>query len=640
MREHEVPTHVQAEDKVLLWFTFPQIVAVVAVCALAYGAYHYLPFGPMEVRLAVGVLIGIVGIALTVGKVGGRGLPLVAADPLKFNLGARRYAGSPAQLALSEPPAAPEAKPDPLRLLAKKAAGGFGKAVKAARKKGRPPFRPHGWFGKRRNRNGGNGPNPNPNQHESKGKKPWNRLLAVAALGLLAVVLLPATALADDPDDDSGWRLDEIYFVPPDPVPGRRIFVERLAVTGDTAAVTLRAAHDLDLKVRVFGDRSGRTLRMGANTSLTAGQARSYKLTLDGPLPSFTFSWVDALGRSGAVSLKNGQLPYPLPSADGGLCDLELTSLEWTPGSISGVIASECIADTRHEVDLPVYGGHFSQTVPALLDASVTRIAGTVNVVAGSHRTSAPFVAGGQTRFTLPVANRRAVHGLEITADLTATLNVPLPPMLNTTHHPARTDVYTRRVTCRCGESYTVKTVRIYVYHPEHVRAVETQRAPVTRTRPDTVPWPQAWEPTPPSSPSTCPRPSPRRPGRSRPRLAVPTGGAGYGAATSRPPAGHRRGIGVHRRRAGGRQCGDGPGLRRGADGHGLRGGGTLPFRHRLGGVRADGRGRRGPGAGPGQGQERRVHGRRRPGGGAPGQGHRRRHHRRRHPQPVTDKRS
>ena len=124
MREHEVPTHVQAEDKVLLWFTFPQIVAVVAVCALAYGAYHYLPFGPMAVRLAVGLLIGIVGIALTVGKVGGRGLPLVAADLLKFNLGARRYAGSPAQLALSESPAVPEAKPDPLRLLAKKAAGG------------------------------------------------------------------------------------------------------------------------------------------------------------------------------------------------------------------------------------------------------------------------------------------------------------------------------------------------------------------------------------------------------------------------------------------------------------------------------------------------------------------------------------
>ena len=150
MREHEVPTHVQAEDKVLLWFTFPQIVAVVAVCAVAYGAYRYFPFVPSEVRLGIAVLLGVLGIAAVVGKVGGRSLPLVAADLLKFNLGARRYAGPPAQLVISEPPAPPEAKPDPLRLLAKKAASGVSRAVKAARRKGRAPFRPHSWFGKRR----------------------------------------------------------------------------------------------------------------------------------------------------------------------------------------------------------------------------------------------------------------------------------------------------------------------------------------------------------------------------------------------------------------------------------------------------------------------------------------------------------
>ena len=358
--------------------------------------------------------------------------------------------------------------------------------MNAARKKGRPPFRPHSWFGKRRNRNAGP---DNSKTQETKHRKLWRPLLAVAALGLLAVVLLPATALADDPDDeDPGWRLDEIYFVPPDPMPGRRIYVERLAVTGDIAAVTLRAAHDLDLKVRVFGGRLGRTLKMGANSTFGAGEAKSYNLTLDGPSPSFTFSWVDALGRSGAVSLKSRQIPYPLPQADGGLCYLEVISLEWTPGSVSGVIASECIAETRQEIALPVYGGHFSRTVPALLDAAVTRIAGRVNVVAGSHRATAAFVPNGETRFTLPVANKKAVHELEITADLTATLNVPLPPMLQTVHHPARTDVYTRRVTCRCGESSTVRTVRIYVHHPEHVRAVETQRGPVTRTRPESIP--------------------------------------------------------------------------------------------------------------------------------------------------------
>ena len=193
------------------------------------------------------------------------------------------------------------------------------------------------------------------------------------------------------------------------------------------------------------------------------------------------------MGFAGAASLKSEQIPYPLPRYDGGLCDLEVVSLEWTPGGIRGVIASECIAETRQEVDLPVYGGHFSQSVPALLDASVTGIAGTINAAWGGHSITAAFVQDGETAFTLPVANARAVNDLEITADLAATLNVPLPTMLQTVHHPARTDMHTRRVTCRCGESSTVKTVRVYVHHKEHVRAVEVGRAPVARTRPETL---------------------------------------------------------------------------------------------------------------------------------------------------------
>ena len=90
MDEHEVPTHVQAEDRVLLWFTFPQIVALTAVAALAYGVYQVAPFGPEAVRIGLGLFFALVGIALIVGRVGGRRLPAVAADLMRFGFGPRR----------------------------------------------------------------------------------------------------------------------------------------------------------------------------------------------------------------------------------------------------------------------------------------------------------------------------------------------------------------------------------------------------------------------------------------------------------------------------------------------------------------------------------------------------------------------
>ena len=94
MRAHEVPTHVGAENKVLLWFTFPQIVAMIATCALTYGAYRMAPIGSSEVRLGIAVALGLLGLAAIVGKVGGRSLPLVSADLLRYALGPRRYAGT------------------------------------------------------------------------------------------------------------------------------------------------------------------------------------------------------------------------------------------------------------------------------------------------------------------------------------------------------------------------------------------------------------------------------------------------------------------------------------------------------------------------------------------------------------------
>ena len=179
MREHEVPTHVQAEDKVLLGFTFPQIVAVMAVCAISYGAYRYAPVGPSEVRMALAAVLALAGIAMIVGKVGGRRLPLVAADLLKYRLGARLYVGSASQLVRTEPPAPAQpvrSGPGPLSLMAKRAGRGLGR-LRKNRKTRKNKERRNGrmrWFGKRRGKDAGSGRRPDHRAEtlQSRNRKP------------------------------------------------------------------------------------------------------------------------------------------------------------------------------------------------------------------------------------------------------------------------------------------------------------------------------------------------------------------------------------------------------------------------------------------------------------------------------------
>ena len=45
--------------------------------------------------MALAVLFGLVGVAMVVGKIGGRRLPLVAADLLKYRLGRGATPGRP-----------------------------------------------------------------------------------------------------------------------------------------------------------------------------------------------------------------------------------------------------------------------------------------------------------------------------------------------------------------------------------------------------------------------------------------------------------------------------------------------------------------------------------------------------------------
>ena len=520
MREHEVPTHVQAEDKVLLGFTFPQIVAVTAVCALSYGAYRYAPVGPSEVRMGIAVLLGLAGLAAVVGKIGGRRLPLVAADLLKYRLGARLYAGPPSELARSEPPAPAQpvkSGPGPLRLMARRA----GKTLRRLRRKrgsrertgGRMPFRPHRWFGKprRTDKDNINGNGNGDGSRKSRQSKPPKSFLAIAAaVALAAAVAVPQAALADDHEP---WR-DEIDFEVTEPVEGRRLFVEGLTVSGDRAAVTLRAATPLDLRVRAFGGPEGSWLRFWGSASLAEGERIDYSLPLHGPAPSFTVSWEDSLGQAGALTFEEAQLPFPLPVVEGELCDLRMTSLGWTPGAVSGVLESECVTHIEHPVELQTVTGHESVTETALMDAAVTAITGTVNVGVGGSHTSIPFVANGETRFRLPVGAGEAVHAVSVDVSLEAALRISLPPLVHLTHHPERTEQVTRTVhlhrpgdsdsdsdtataTCEDGATSSAtatayayvpsatiaKEVTVDVVHPEHVKAETVERSPIAGSR-------------------------------------------------------------------------------------------------------------------------------------------------------------
>ena len=521
MREHEVPTHVQAEDRVLLGFTFPQVVAMVAVCALSYGAYRYAPVGPSEVRMAIAVLFGLAGIIAVVGKIGGRRLPLVAADLLKYRLGARLYVGPPSHLVRSEPPAPAQpvkSGPGPLKLMAKRA----GKTVRrlSRRRKGREktggrmPFRPHRWFGKPR-RAEADKENVNGNGKEKRRKKPKGFLAVMAAVALAAAVsTVPQSALADGHEP---WR-DEIDFEVSEPVEGRRIFVEALTVSGDRAAVTLRAATALDIRVRAFGGPEGSWLRFWGSASLDEGEAADYSLPLSGPAPSFTVSWEDTLGQAGALTVEHDRIPYPLPEVEGELCDLRMTSLGWTQGAVRGAVESECVTSIEHPVELQTVAGHENVTETAVMNAQVTAIAGTLSAATGMSQASVAFVPNGETRFSVPVAVGAAVHDVTIDADLTASLSIPMPPLTVLTHHPARVEQVTRTVHLhRPGDSdYDSQTVTVThddgttesatatayahvpsatiarevtvdVLHKEHVKAEVVARSPISRSRDETL---------------------------------------------------------------------------------------------------------------------------------------------------------
>ena len=278
------------------------------------------------------------------------------------------------------------------------------------RRNGRMPFRPHGWFGKRR-RKSDRGQQGHRAETLESTRRSRKGLMAVAvALLVAAAVTLPQAVLADGHDR---WQ-DEIDFEVAEPVEGRRIFVEGLTVSEERALVTLRAATDVDIRIRAFGGPDGTWIRFSASDRLDEGEIGRYRFPLHGPVPSFTVSWEDGLGQAGALTVEHDMIPHPLPEIEGELCNLRMTSLGWTPGAVNGVIESECVTSVEHPVELQTVAGHQDVTQTALLEAGVTAITGTVSAAGGGSTAVVAFVPDGETRFTLPVGTGEAIHAVTV----------------------------------------------------------------------------------------------------------------------------------------------------------------------------------------------------------------------------------
>ena len=337
-------------------------------------------------------------------------------------------------------------------------------------------------------------------------------------MALVVLTALPlAAALAQEPGEE-GWFSEEIEFQPPPAVPGRRLFVEQFTVTAGRAEVALRAATDLDLRVRAYGGPEGRSSRYYAVASLEAGERVSYDLPLDGPSPSLVFSWEDELGQAGALSLDGERLPWPLPAVTGELCALRVVSLGWTPGAVEGAISSECVSTTEETVVLQTVAGHADVTTTALLAAEVLTVTGSVTVASGVSETTISFVAGGETSFRLPVGTGEGVRALAIEAELEASLRIALPPLVELTHRPQRVEKLTETAavtiaafgdtvretvaipnedgavtehtvtaSCYVPASTVSQDVVFTVVHPERVEAEVTARAPLARSRAETL---------------------------------------------------------------------------------------------------------------------------------------------------------
>jgi hypothetical protein len=96
---HEVPTHLDVQDRALLGLTVRQVLCLASAAACSYGLWSRWPALPVGLRLGLAALCVGLGLVLALVRPGGRGLG-------EWALAALRYAGAPRRCVWRPVPAA------------------------------------------------------------------------------------------------------------------------------------------------------------------------------------------------------------------------------------------------------------------------------------------------------------------------------------------------------------------------------------------------------------------------------------------------------------------------------------------------------------------------------------------------------
>ena len=440
MQAHDVPTHLQAEDRVLLGLTFPQIVAGMAVLGLAYGVWQRAAFLPEgHWRIAAAVTFAILGLAGIVVRPGGRALPAVVLDLLRFALTPKRYGGEIA--GLLQPPV--EETPTKAQGQTK----GKGKA-KAKRNKKR-------WL---------------------RAGLPFRLLSFTLAVSVVLASVAPSAAvMAAAPPEDA-----------------QRLFIESWTVRGNRAELSVRAATSLTVQVRAQAEDGGESFR--ARDVLYRGERQTYSVPLRESHRAIAISWNDALGNAGLRVLDRRSFPFPVAPLETSDCTVVLEEIGWTEGQVAGRISGACESEAEEVVEAVVLTDPDDPTKSVeqrlLLDAAVEEVTGSVRLAASGPETNAArrmdFVRDGEMEFALSVPLRNGVYDASLRADLLSTHVIPLPARVDLTHHEEGTWLANVPVIGRfAGFFHTVTSTLSAVWDPVY-HTVSTHLSaffgPVTRT--------------------------------------------------------------------------------------------------------------------------------------------------------------